>query len=98
MAPLPPLRSCSVGDRETLGDGDEVPRRPGDGEPSPETLELGSDDDGPDTPPRHLRCRVGAHHWAKHRAEDGSTYLTCTICGQDEYHPPLFMAPDYHHR
>jgi hypothetical protein len=87
-----------MGERETLGSADEGPRRTDGPEAPPETLELGSDEDAPDKPPRHLRCLVGAHHWEKRRSEDGSTYLTCTICGQDECHPPLFMGPDYHHR
>jgi hypothetical protein len=68
-----------------------------DGQSPLETVQLG-DDDGPDHAPSHARCRVGLHHWATHRSEDGRPYRTCTICGKDEYNPPLFMGVDPLHR
>ncbi len=93
-----PATLGGVGEWETLGVEGPGEGHPGqDGLPE-ETLELGDDLQGPDKAPRHVRCRVGLHHWEAHRTEDGKTYRTCTICGEDEFQPPLFMGVDPHHR
>jgi hypothetical protein len=50
-----------------------------------DAIELGSDDGAPDKPPRRLLCRVGIHRWDEgHPTEDGRTYRTCRLCGEDE--------------
>lgn len=87
-----------MGEWEAVENGGEEGLQPSlDGQPPTETVELG-DDGGPDRPPKHARCRVGLHHWETHRSEDGRPYRTCTICGEDEYNPPLFLGVDPHHR
>ena len=83
--------------RETIGTADEGERRAAADALPAETIDL--DEPGPpDDPPKHVRCRVGLHHWQTRRTDDGTTYQTCSICGQDEFHLPLFMGVDPHHR
>ena len=66
--------------------------------PSVERLEHGDDNAGPDRAPKGLRCRLGLHRWQDRRSDDGRTYKTCAICGDDEYHSPIVIGPgDLHH-
>ncbi len=86
-----------MGTRETIGTADEG-ERPAAADAVPaETVDL-DEAVAPGEPPKHVRCRVGLHHWQTRRNDDGTTYQTCTICGEDEFHPPLFMGVDPHHR
>ena len=87
-----------MSEKETVGTEGEGSVQPSPDWQSPmETVQLGNDD-GPDMTPSPARCRIGLHHWATHQSEDGRAYRTCTICGQDEYSPPLFVGLDPHHR
>jgi hypothetical protein len=45
-----------------------------------------------------VRCRVGLHHFEEHKTEEGKTYRSCSICGEEEYHRPVNFGADGHHR
>jgi hypothetical protein len=50
-----------------------------------EAIEQGNQETAPDKASRRLRCRLGWHRWDKgHPTEDGRTYRTCRLCGEDE--------------
>ncbi len=52
----------------------------------------GPDAAEPEAHHKSVRCRVGAHHWETRTNDEGQTYRTCAVCGEDEFFTPTFLT------
>jgi len=87
-----------MGEREAIGtEGEERLQPSPDGQPPTGTVELG-DDDAPDKPPSHARCRDGLHHWESHRSEDGGRTGRAPCVARTITTRRLFVGVDPYHR